>query len=88
MHQRTIHFIDALRIAGLAALLALVPVAGFAQSATAESYEPGRTPDGQPDLQGIWSNAVITPLERPAELADKEFLTEEEAIEYLSLIHI
>ena len=25
-----------------------------------------RTPDGQPDLQGVWSNATLTPLERPA----------------------
>ena len=82
MHQRMSHFIDALRIAGVAALLASVPVAGYAQSATADSYEPARTPDGQPDLQGTWSNAVITPLERPADLADKEFLTAEEAIEY------
>ncbi|WP_428098890.1 hypothetical protein [Candidatus Rariloculus sp.] len=77
-----IHLIDALRIVGFAALLASVPVAGYAQSAAADSYKPGRTPDGQPDLQGIWSNAVITPLERPADLADKEFLSEEEAIEY------
>ncbi len=82
MHQHTNDVIHALRIAGFAALLAAVPVAGYSQSATADSYEPGRTPDGQPDLQGIWSNAVITPLERPPELADKEFLTEEEAIEY------
>jgi len=35
-----------------------------------------RTPDGQPDLQGVWTNATITPLERPVELAGKEFLTE------------
>ncbi len=82
MHKRMSHFIDALRIAGLAALLASVPVAGYAQSAIVDSYEPARTPDGQPDLQGTWSNAVITPLERPADLADKEFLTAEEAIEY------
>jgi hypothetical protein len=27
------------------------------------------TPDGQPDLQGIWNNATLTPLERPAEYA-------------------
>ena len=26
---------------------------------------PPRTPDGQPDLQGVWTNATITPLERP-----------------------
>jgi hypothetical protein len=41
-----------------------------------------RTPDGQPDLQGIWSLATITPLERPAELAGKEFFTAKEAADY------
>src|SRR6188768_981883 len=38
-----------------------------------------RTPDGRPDLQGIWSFATLTPLERPRELADKAVLTAEEA---------
>jgi hypothetical protein len=38
-----------------------------------------RTPDGHPDLQGIWTNATITPLERPAALAGKPTLTEAEA---------
>jgi hypothetical protein len=42
----------------------------------------GRTPDGQPDLQGYWTNATITPLERPAEFAGKEFMTEAEAAAY------
>ncbi len=37
-----------------------------------------RTPWGQPDLQGIWDFRTITPLERPEEVADKEFLTAEE----------
>ena len=37
---------------------------------------------GQPDLQGIWSNATITPLERPADLAGKQTLTAEEAAAY------
>jgi hypothetical protein len=45
-------------------------------------YEPPRLASGKPDLQGLWSNAVVTPLERPDDLADKEFLTEEEAREY------
>ena len=40
---------------------------------------PPRTPDGQPDLQGVWTFSTITPLERPAEFADKPFLTDEEA---------
>jgi hypothetical protein len=38
-----------------------------------------RAADGHPDLSGIWTNASITPFERPSELAGKEFLTEQEA---------
>jgi hypothetical protein len=41
-----------------------------------------RTPDGKPDLQGIWTNATITPMERPANLAGKPTLTEAEAKAY------
>jgi hypothetical protein len=41
-----------------------------------------RTLDSQRDLQGIWTNATLTPLERPSELAGKEFFTEAEAAEY------
>ena len=41
-----------------------------------------RTPDGQPDLQGIWTNATLTPLERPPELRNKPFFTPAEAVEY------
>ena len=57
--------------------------AGAAGNAkAAKNWVPPRTPDGQPDLQGIWTNATLTPLERPAELAAKEFLTPEEAEDY------
>ena len=38
-----------------------------------------RTAWGRPDLQGVWDFRSITPLERPEDLADREFLTEEEA---------
>jgi len=41
-----------------------------------------RTPEGQPDLQGIWTNSTLTPLERPRELADKAFFTPAEAAAY------
>ena len=41
-----------------------------------------RTPDGHPDLQGIWTNATLTPLERPAELANRPYFTEDEAAAY------
>ena len=36
------------------------------------------TPDGQPDLQGIWTNLSFTPMERPAQFGTREFLTKEE----------
>src|SRR5258708_6198454 len=44
-----------------------------------------RTPEGHPDLQGIWDNSTLTPLERPADLADKEFFPDEAAKDYESL---
>ena len=37
-----------------------------------------RTADGQPDIQGVWTNSVTTPLERPAALAGKEYFTAQE----------
>ncbi len=40
-----------------------------------------RTPWGDPDLQGSWSNATTTPLQRPAKYAGREFLTKEERAE-------
>jgi len=57
------------------ALLAPVLVIGQTKSIA-------RTPDGQPNFQGVWATATLTPLERPAEFADKEFLTEQEARAY------
>ena len=47
--------------------------------AQAPAYKTPRTPDGQPDLQGFWSNATYTPLERPDKVT-KEFYTPEEAV--------
>jgi hypothetical protein len=42
-------------------------------------WTPPRTPWGDPDLQGIWNNSTITEIERPAELAGKQVLTDAEA---------
>mgnify|MGYP000471438280 CR=1 FL=1 len=44
----------------------------------ADGFTPTRTEHGQPDLQGIWTNATQTPLERPRELGNKRFFTDEE----------
>jgi hypothetical protein len=68
-------------IVAVVALLVFATSTPFAGQAPAKWVVP-RTPDGHPDLQGVWSFATITPLERPAEFAGKEFLTEQEAATY------
>ena len=60
-------------IAGL--VLAILPAAG---QTSKKAWTPLRTPDGQPDLQGVWTNNSVTPLQRPKEVAGKEFYTEAE----------
>jgi hypothetical protein len=56
------------------------PVCVMGQTPTsAKRWTAPRTPDGHPDLQGIWNNATLTPLERPRELGNKQFFTPEEA---------
>jgi hypothetical protein len=45
-------------------------------------WTPLRTPDGHPDLQGIWDYRSATPLQRPARFAGKEFLTPDEVVAY------
>ena len=46
-----------------------------ATQAGSTKASPPRTPWGHPDLQGVWTNTTTTPLERPADLADKPVLT-------------
>ena len=43
-----------------------------------DGWELGRTINGQPDLQGVWANNSITPVERPEMFADREYLSDEE----------
>ena len=45
----------------------------------ADGWTPPRTADGRPDLQGVWDYRTMTPLERPDDLAGKQFFTDEEA---------
>ena len=57
---------------------ALLPITSlYAQGAGDKSYA-GTTAWGDPDLQGLWTNATMTPMERPVELGTKAFFTEEE----------
>jgi hypothetical protein len=62
----------------LAAITLLMAAASPPLLAQGQRLLP-RTADGHPDLQGVWNFSTITPLERPAEFADKPFLTDAEA---------
>lgn len=44
-------------------------------------YQAPRTPDGRPDLQGVWGNNSVTPMQRPRQWADRELLTDKEVAE-------
>ena len=67
----------------LAAVLAVSCAAAFAppagaQTTPADDWTLPRLADGRPDLQGVWLSNTATPLQRPRELAGREFLTDEE----------
>jgi len=67
----------------ISALLCALPLAAqtapakLAAKATTRTLP--RTPDGHPDFSGFWTNATLIPLERPAELGNKEFYSAAEA---------
>ena len=67
----------------LASVSAAAVVAAFALGAAApaaaQTSKVPKTAWGKPDLTGLWDFRTITPLERPANMADKEFLTPAEA---------
>ena len=65
-------------LASLMAVAGIVVAAQSEDTATAADYSVF-TPWGDPDLQGTWSYASLTPLQRPLRLEEKEFYTDAEA---------
>ena len=73
MSRRPIVLLTALVIVAVASLV----LVRFASAQSAE-VDTSQTPWGDPDLQGVWASDSATPLERPAPLAGREFLSDEE----------
>ncbi|HEY3045431.1 MAG TPA: hypothetical protein VGJ39_15480 [Vicinamibacterales bacterium] len=68
-------------------VLAAIPIAGQqspgaarTNGAGAKAYTAPRTPDGQPELQGFWTNSTYTPLERPDGVTKAMYTPEEYAV--------
>jgi hypothetical protein len=92
MRHRTRSFLPGVAVATVLALAATISLAGQTQStakpttakaapasaAGSKAYKAPRTPDGQPDLQGFWTNSTYVPLQRPNGVT-KEIYTPEEA---------
>jgi hypothetical protein len=64
-----------------AALLVVLASPVTAQTPAGKPWSAPTTPEGKPDLQGVWTNATLTPLERPARFAERAVMTEAEAAE-------
>ena len=60
----------------------LISASGSAFGQAKKTWAMPRTPDGHPDLSGTWNTSTLTPLERPAEFAQKPVLSEQEAKDY------
>jgi hypothetical protein len=61
--------------------LSIVVVLALPAIAGADAYKVPHTADGHPDLQGTWTNATLTPVERPKTLGDRLVLNETEALQ-------
>ena len=62
-------------------MLALCAGVALTAQTAAKPWQSPSTPDGKPDLQGIWTNSTLTPLERPARFGGRALLTDEEVLQ-------
>ena len=65
-------------IASLSVVAMVVAVVSWGAVPAEAQTAVTQTAWGQPDLQGVWNFAILTPMERPAEFAGKETLTDED----------
>ena len=75
-HLSRLTMAAAVAAAGTVIALTVPPAQAQAPAASGSAPAPAfvhKTPWGEPDLQGIWTDQADTPLERPAKYADQEF---------------
>jgi hypothetical protein len=59
-------------------ILCILAVVTGSAACAQTGYQVPRTSDGQPDIQGVWANNTVTPVQRPDLFEDREFLTAQE----------
>ena len=66
------------RIVTSAVVVAALTVGLSGQAANKSAWSVPRMPDGHPDMQGVWANNGMTPLERPAQWGTRATMTDAE----------
>ena len=78
----TITVVTAATAVGVTVLMSITGTLAEAPAAATTAPVPAlKTPWGEPNLQGIWTDEASTPLERPAKYATQEFFTEAQRAE-------
>jgi hypothetical protein len=71
---------------GAVSLFGQNSTSGTQSTTAANGWKAPRTPDGHPDLQGVWANNSVTPMTRPTQWKDKASLTDQEVLELKGLV--
>ena len=75
------------RLLTVFSVLALTGMVSAQSSSPAGDYEPPRTEYGKPDLQGYWTNASLTSMQRPANYADVGLVIPPDRLQELTMNH-
>ena len=81
MREKFCGSVPIIAIAAVAVSAVLLTAMSWALAQAPATFSPPKTPWGEPDLQGIWTDETDTPLQRPARYANQEFFTQAQRVE-------